>query len=131
MFFVRLLLGYMFGYKSASVGGDNVWELWRRTDSTVIVMLRGTTADPKSILADFLCAMSPAKGHIVLAPGDTLDYQLAAHTRAAVHTGFLIGFGYLAKDMLSKVDSLYAAGYRNYLVAGHSQGGSQIGRAHV
>lgn len=68
--------------------------------------------------------MSPAEGHIVLAPGDTLDYQLATHPRAAVHTGFLIGFGYLAKDMLPKLDSLYATGYRNYLVAGHSQGGA-------
>jgi len=122
--FEQLLPLHRFVYRSASVGLDNVWDLWVRQDSTVIVLLRGTTADPRSILADFLCAMSPAEGHIVLAPGDTLNYQLATHPRAAVHTGFLIGFGYLAKDMLPKVDSLYVAGYHNYIVAGHSQGGS-------
>lgn len=122
--FEKFLPQYRFVYRSASMGLDNVWDLWIRNDSTVVITLRGTTADPKSILADFLCAMSPAKGQLVLSPDDTLDYQLAAHPRAAVHTGFLIGFGYLAKDMLPKIDSLYSSGYRNYLIAGHSQGGS-------
>ncbi|MFB2121663.1 hypothetical protein [Parapedobacter sp. 2B3] len=122
--FDTFLPGYRFLYRSESIGLDNAWDLWIRSDSTVTIVVRGTTANPKSILADFLCAMSPAQGTLILAPGDTLAYRLAAHEKAAVHTGFLIGFGYLAYDMRPKVDSLYAAGYRNFLVTGHSQGGA-------
>ncbi len=122
--FENFLPGYRFVYRSKNIGLDNALDLWMRTDSTAVILLRGTTADPKSILTDFLCAMSPAQGTLVLAPGDTLHYKLAAHEKASVHTGFLIGFGYLAKDMQPKVDSLYTAGYRNFLVTGHSQGGA-------
>ncbi|MFC3199062.1 lipase family protein [Parapedobacter deserti] len=122
--FEHFLSGYRFVYRSENVGLDNAWDLWIRTDSIVAITLRGTTANPKSILADFFCAMSPARGQLVLSTTDTFNYQLAAHEKAAVHTGFLIGFGYTALDMQPKVDSLYRAGYRNFLVTGHSQGGS-------
>lgn len=115
---------YRFAYRSPEIGLDNSWDLWLRQDSTAVLMLRATTSDPKSILADFLCAMSPAQGKVVIAAGDTVAYKLAEHPKAAVHTGFLIGFAYLAKDIRPKVDSLYAKGYRNFIVAGHSQGGA-------
>ncbi|HEY8387096.1 MAG TPA: hypothetical protein VIK74_00750 [Parasegetibacter sp.] len=116
--------GYTFLYRSPSVGLDNMWDLWLRSDSTVVILLRGTTSDPRSILADFYCAMLPASGKIVLSPEDTVHYHLADDKRACLHGGFLIGFAYLSKDILPKLDSLYQLGYTNYLVSGHSQGGS-------
>lgn len=122
--FLDFIPHHRFSYRSESIGLDNAWDLWIREDSTVVIVLRGTTLNPKSVLADFFCAMSPAQGHLVLPAGDTLTYQLADYDRAAVHTGFLLGFGFLARDIRPRVDSLYALGYRHYVVTGHSQGGA-------
>src|SRR5690606_11901574 len=82
------------------------------------------TSDRRSILADFYSAMVPAQGKVRLAKDKVFEYKLASSSRAAVHAGFLIGFAFLADDMKSRIDSLYSLGYRNYLVAGHSQGGA-------
>ncbi|MDN3705896.1 lipase family protein [Myroides ceti] len=119
-----LIPEYEFLHQSESIGLDNMWNLWMRSDDTAVISLRGTTSDSKSVLADFYCAMLPAKGEIVLHKKDTLQYYLATDERAALHAGFLIGFGYLAKDMLPTIDSLYQSGHHNFLVTGHSQGGS-------
>ncbi|MCF0052131.1 lipase family protein [Dyadobacter sp. LJ53] len=116
--------GYTFVYRSPSMGLDNVWDLWLRNDSTVVILLRGTTGDGKSLFANFYCAMIPAQGEVVLNKNDTLRYQLATEPRAAVHAGWLLGFAFLAKDIAPKLDSLYKQGYKHYLVAGHSQGGA-------
>lgn len=120
----NVLAQHQFKHHSASVGLDNAWSLWIRSDSTVIIALRGTTANSKSIVADFYCAMLPAVGEITLGEQDTLKYHLANEPKAAVHGGFLIGFAYLAKDIQPKLDSLYQSGYHNYIVTGHSQGGA-------
>lgn len=117
---------YRFSYRSPSIGLDNLWDLWIRSDSAVVLMLRGTTKDPKSLLADFYCAMIPAKGSIRLSEKEAFDYKIAEHEQAAVHAGFLAGFAYIANDARPKIDSLYKAGYRNYIVAGHSQGGALV-----
>lgn len=116
--------GYTFLYRSPALGLDNVWDLWLRSDSTVVILLRGTTADGKSLFANFYCAMVPAQGQVILHKADTLRYQLASHPRAAVHAGWLLGFTFLAKDIAPKLDSLYNRGYHRYVVAGHSQGGA-------
>ncbi len=115
---------YEFLYRSPGIGLDNVWDLWLRQDSTVVILLRGTTANMTSILADFYSAMLPAKGKIQLAEGNIFEYKLADSDRAAVHAGFLIGFAFLADDMQPKIDSLYQLGYRDFLISGHSQGGA-------
>lgn len=122
--FIDFQEGYHFLYRSPSVGMDNVWDLWLKGDSTVVITLRGTTADMKSLLADFYSAMVPAKGKIRLDNFREMDYKLAESDRAAVHVGFLIAFAFLADDMLPKIDSLYNRGFTDYLVAGHSQGGA-------
>lgn len=116
--------GYTLKYRSASMGLDNAWDLWIRSDSVAVITLRGTTADPRSILADFYCAMMPARGQILISGTDTISYHLANHPRAAVHAGFLVGFAFLSRDISPILDSLYRGGYRNFLVAGHSQGGA-------
>lgn len=122
--FPEYLPDYRFVYRSPSMGMDNVWDLWIRSDSTVIITLRGTTADIRSLLADFYCAMVPAKGEMVIGKDDTIRYELAEDDRAAVHSGFLLGFGFISKDIAPWLDSLYRTGYYNYIVAGHSQGGA-------
>ncbi|MFD2284999.1 hypothetical protein ACFSOV_02680 [Pedobacter petrophilus] len=122
--FIDYLPSYRFLYRSKSIGLDNAYDLWVRTDSTIVITLRGTTADSRSLLADFYCAMVPAKGKLVLGKNDTFEYNLAKDDRAAVHAGFLLGFGFLSRDIGPKIDSLYQRGFHNYLVAGHSQGGA-------
>ncbi|WP_051350386.1 lipase family protein [Dyadobacter alkalitolerans] len=116
--------GYQFLHRSQAFGLDNVWDLWLRKDSTVVLMLRGTTGNGKSLFANFYCAMIPAQGSVVLHKSDTLHYQLATEPRAAVHAGWLLGFAFLAKDIAPRLDSLYNRGYHRYMVAGHSQGGA-------
>ena len=79
--FDGFLEGYMMYYRSPSVGLDNASDIWLRQDSTVVIMLEGTTAKRESILADFYCAMVPAKGSIRLNKNKTFDYQLASDPR--------------------------------------------------
>lgn len=123
--FPGFLEGYTFWYRSPSIGLDNVYDLWLRQDSTVIITLRGTTADARSIMADFYCAMFPAKGSIVLGKDKTpFTYKLATDAKAAVHGGFLISFAFIAQDFQPRLADLYQKGYRKFLVCGHSQGGA-------
>jgi hypothetical protein len=122
--FPDFLKGYAIHYRSPSVGLDNSSDIWIREDSTVAIMLRGTTGKMESILEDFYCAMIPAKGIITLSKNKSFAYQLADDPRAAVHAGFLIGFAYLADDIQPQISNLYSQGYRKFLVGGHSQGGS-------
>lgn len=116
--------GYTLNYRSEALGLDNMGHIWLRQDSTVVIMLRGTTANVSSILADFYCAMAPATGSVQLNQETTFEYQLASDPRAAVHAGFLIGFAYLANDIQARIRDLYSTGYRNFLIGGHSQGGA-------
>lgn len=122
--FPNFLTGYAIHYRSPSVGLDNSSDIWTRQDSTVIILLRGTTGKMESILEDFYCAMLPAKGSIRLSKNKTFDYQLADDPKAAVHAGFLIGFAYLADDIKPQINELYNKGYRKFIIGGHSQGGS-------
>ncbi|MFT2008111.1 lipase family protein [Pontibacter sp. 13R65] len=122
--FPGFLDGYTIHYRSPSVGLDNSSDIWLREDSTVVIMLRGTTATIQSYLEDFYCAMVPANGFVKLSKNKSFEYQLATDPRAAVHAGFLIGFAYLADDIQPKINELYFKGYRKFLVGGHSQGGA-------
>ncbi len=118
------LKGYAIHYRSPVVGLDNSSDIWIRQDSVVAITLRGTTGKMESILADFYCAMLPAKGTIMLSSNQRFEYYLADDPRAAVHAGFLIGFAYLAADVEHIIRDLYSKGYREFLIGGHSQGGS-------
>src|SRR5690606_37727141 len=114
------LTNYKFSYRSPAMGLDNMWDLWIREDSTVFLVMRGTTGDPKSLLADFYCAMLPAQGEIRLNNQTTFSYKVAQHPEAAIHAGFLTSFAFIANDAQPKIDSLYNIGYSQYIVAGHS-----------
>lgn len=116
--------GYRRVYRAQVVGLENLWEFWTDAQGRGIVSIRGTTVQPVSWLANVYAAMVPARGSLQLAADRTFDYDLAADPKAAVHVGWLVALGFMAPDMLSKIDSSYRKGMRSLLVVGHSQGGA-------
>jgi hypothetical protein len=112
-------------YVSPVMGLENKWELYTsKVSNTAMINIRGTTTNPVSWLENFYAAMVPASGSMTLEKKLKFDYHLADHPRAAVHVGWLIGMGFLASDILPKLDSCYKAGVRDYIIVGHSQGGA-------
>ncbi|CAG4993907.1 hypothetical protein DYBT9275_01259 [Dyadobacter sp. CECT 9275] len=111
-------------YRSAVTGLDNRWDLWKTDDHVFMINLRGTTTNPVGWLENFYAAMAPATGELKLTRDYTFKYKLAENPRAAVHIGFLIGMAFLARDIVPKIDSCYKSGARDFIIAGHSQGGA-------
>lgn len=111
-------------YRSLPIGLDNVWELWTTSDSIAVISIRGTSADPKSFLANAYAAMVPAKGELTLTENNVFEYELSPNPKAAVHVGWLISMAFLSKDILPRIDSCYHAGIKNFYITGHSQGGA-------
>lgn len=111
-------------YRSSIVGMDNRWDLYMRNDNVAILSIRGTTANAISWVENLYSAMVPAKGKLTLTNNYTFDYDLADNPKAGVHIGWLVGMGFLAQDILPKVDSLYKAGIKDIIIMGHSQGGA-------
>lgn len=111
-------------YKSDSIGLDNKWDLWLDENNVAAISIRGTTSKMISWLENFYAAMIPATGELKVADDYTFKYQLASNPRATVHVGWMIGLAFLSKDMMPKIDSLYKAGVKDFLIMGHSQGGA-------
>ena len=111
-------------YQSQPAGFDNIWQLWMRKDGIPIISIRGTTKTEVSFLANIYAAMVSAKGELHLSNNFTFTYNLSEDPQAAVHVGFLIATAYLSGDIISKIDSLYKTGSREFIIAGHSQGGA-------
>jgi heat shock protein HslJ len=116
--------GWQLVYRSPVVGLDNRWDLWQTAAGVPVISIRGTTKNEISWMENFYAAMVPAKGELQLSANETFSYTLAEDNRAAVHTGWLIGTGFLAKDMLPKIDSFYKSGKKEFYIMGHSQGGA-------
>src|SRR5690606_14422927 len=119
---LSLSKGYQMLYLSPVMGMDNRWALWQNTEGIPVITIRGTTRKEISWLANFYSAMVPAKGKLQLSQTKTFTYQLAENPRASVHTGWLISTGFLAEDIISKIDSCYKTGNRSFYITGHSQG---------
>jgi hypothetical protein len=115
---------YKMIYRSPVVGLDNRWDLWYAGKGIAVISIRGTTANQISWLENLYAAMVPAAGTIKLSDDFIFNYQLAQNARAAVHVGWLIGMAFLSRDVLPKIDSLYKAGIKQYIILGHSQGGA-------
>lgn len=115
---------HRFVYRSAEIGLSNLWDLWVTEDQSAAIIIRGTTANLASWLANMYAAMVPAKGVLQLEKGFEFQYNLSDDPKAAVHTGWLVATAYLSRDMLPKIDSLYQTGTRDFLIMGHSQGGA-------
>jgi hypothetical protein len=111
-------------YRSPEIGLDNRWDLWVSEDKMACISIRGTTAKQVSWLDNFYAAMVPATGTLKISNDFVFDYHLSDDHRAAVHTGWLIATAFLSRDMLPKIDSLFQAGYKDFYIMGHSQGGA-------
>lgn len=98
--------------------------MWtHNTERIAAISIRGTTASSTSWLENFYAAMVPATGSLKLAKDNVFNYQFATNPRASVHVGWLMGLGYMAKDIKLKIDSCYKLGYRDFYLTGHSLGG--------
>ncbi|HXB96011.1 MAG TPA: hypothetical protein VNU70_12665 [Puia sp.] len=114
---------YTMQYRSPEVGMRNRWDLWLRDDRHVAVInIRGTVNDKLSWLENFYAAMAPATGSVQLGDSLHFDYRLSADDKAMVHVGWLLGLAYLAPTMLGQIRQAYAAGVREMIIFGHSQG---------
>jgi pimeloyl-ACP methyl ester carboxylesterase len=111
-------------YRSPEVGLLNRFDLWVSADSIAVISIRGTTASKQSWLENFYAAMIPAEGQLILSEKDTFKYKVAKHTQAAVHVGWMLACGYMAKDVIQKIDSCYRTGIKDVIIMGHSQGGA-------
>lgn len=111
-------------YQSQVMGLDNMWDLWKDENNVAAISIRGTTSNSVSWLANFYAAMVPATGELQLEKDYRFKYQLANNPRAAVHVGWLVCLGFLSRDMMPKIDSLYKRGVKDILIMGHSQGGA-------
>lgn len=112
-------------YESPLVGLENKWYLWIEDGKkTAWLTIRGTANNPTSWLANFYAAMIPAKGTLKIREDYQFNYQFADHPKAAVHVGWTLSTGALAETLVPKMDSLYQAGYRDFVISGHSQGGA-------
>lgn len=109
-------------YVSPRVGFDNAWELWQSDSGVMAIMLRATVSTTTSWGANFNAAMVRAVGtcHV----GRDVDYDLCPDPAACVHAGWVAGLMTMADDILAKVDSCHKAGRRDFIIAGHSQGGA-------
>lgn len=115
---------YKLLYRSASIGLDNLWELWSDVFGKAVISIRGTTEKEESWLSNIYAAMVPAKGELKLSSNEIFPYQLANDPKAAVHIGWLISTAYLSKEILPKINELYQKGTKEFLIIGHSQGGA-------
>lgn len=111
-------------FRSAEVGLYNRCELYVRSDSAILLNLRGTINKPESWMENFYAGMIPAKGSLQLTKDYTFDYQLANDPAAMVHAGWTIGTGFLAKEYMPVLESLLERGLHQLYVVGHSQGGA-------
>jgi hypothetical protein len=111
-------------YSSPVMAMDNQWQLWTAENQIPVISLRGSTLKAESWISNIYAAMVPATGYLLLSATDTFHYQLADNQRAAVHVGWLLSMAYLSRDILPRIDSMYAMGHRSFLITGHSQGGA-------
>lgn len=116
---------YHLVYRSPKIAFDNSWDLWvHREKPIAVVATRGTIATEASFLANLYAAMIPAKGQLELSKDQVFDYTLADNPHAAVHVGWCIAMAYMSPSVVHKIDSCYKAGIKDFILTGHSQGGS-------
>jgi len=120
-----LPVGWTLVFDPPPIGSfDNKWQLWHdEVAKRYVVVIRGTTNDPGSILEDVAAVMVDASGSLTVGKL-SVDYKLADEPLAAVHLGFLVGALLL---LLDPINGIVAALLRlpkgsDVFIAGHSQG---------
>ncbi|OJX91830.1 MAG: lipase [Paludibacter sp. 47-17] len=116
---------YRLEYRSPEVAFDNRWDLWMHTGKPLAtIAIRGTVRTEVSFMANLYAAMIPATGELQLEDNWLFEYKLAQHPQAAVQVGWFIGLAYMSGSILTKIDSCYQQGVRDFILTGHSQGGA-------
>lgn len=116
---------YHLNYRSPKIAFDNSWDLWIHNEKRLaVIATRGTIATEVSFLANLYAAMIPAKGQLELDSIQPFDYELSHDPHAAVHVGWCIAMAYMSRGVVHKIDSCYKAGIKDFILTGHSQGGS-------
>lgn len=111
-------------YRSPEMGLTNQWGLYRNTTNNVHeIVIRGTVDYGMSWFTNYYAAMIPAEGEIQISKANKVKYKLADDPRATVHAGWTIASLFLMEDIKPKIDSLYKANNKEFIVSGHSQGG--------
>lgn len=112
-------------YESPVVGLENKWFLWLNPEKKLALFsIRGTVPNPRSWLANFYSGMIPAKGELKISDTNTFSYNFTEDPKAAVHVGWTLSLGALSESMELKMDELIDAGYADFIITGHSQGGA-------
>lgn len=111
-------------YRSPEVGLYNRAEIYLRSDSTIILSLRGTVNKPESWLENFYAGMVPASGSLKLSDDYIFQYRFAENDQASVHVGWALGTGFLVREYLPELERLLNRGLHKIIVTGHSQGGA-------
>lgn len=114
--------GYKKEYTSGIHGMDNKFQVYTKGKIGVINM-RGSTDKMMSWMENIYSAMIPAQGVIKMQDSE-FNYVFAKDTAAAVHAGYALGIAYLSESLLMQVKYLNALGIYNFILTGHSQGGS-------
>lgn len=109
-------------YTSPVVGFDNVWELWQAPNGVAMINLRASVTTMKSWLSNFHAGQVKAQGTYTL--GKAYEYSLCDNSEARVHAGWLGSMLSMYDDILAHIDSCYKAGVKDFIIAGHSQGGT-------
>lgn len=103
----------------------NKFQVYKAKDASYAVLnFRGTTSEEGSWLENLYTAMIPAKGTLILSDSQKFDYQFAADPKAALHTGWTIGFATMAPELTVQLQQLKNEGINDLYVTGHSQGGA-------
>ena len=117
-----------------SIGLDNYWRLYRSKthEGRYAAAVRGTVANPSSVLADVMLGMLEAQGTLRIhesagVPGYDFDFRLADDGDAGVHHGFTYSLGALLNPtwqygIAGSMNAAIAAGATEFLITGHSQG---------
>lgn len=114
--------GYKRIFDSQSIGLDNRFQVYDNGEQGAIV-IRGTTANPTSWMANIYAAMIPASGEIVL-NGESLPYHFAEDPEANVHSGYALGVLFMSSAVAEQIKILNSKGIERIFITGHSQGAS-------
>jgi triacylglycerol lipase len=114
--------GFKKVYTSTATATDNLFQIYQH-EKVGYLVFRGSTSNMYSWMQNISSAMIPAKGAIEI-NGETFNYKFANDTSAAVHGGYALGVVLMSKEIINQIKQLHHLGIEEFLITGHSQGGS-------